>query len=58
MSRGNRSLAIDDEPQIRSIEEPEIVGVPLADVLAKPKLVSVDSDTVITARDLGISLGD
>ena len=41
-----------------ALDPPEIVGVPLADVLAKPKLVPVDSDTVITARDLGISLGD
>jgi 6-phosphofructokinase 1 len=41
-----------------ALDPPEIVGVPLADVLAKPKLVPVDSDTVATARDLGISLGD
>jgi 6-phosphofructokinase 1 len=41
-----------------ALDPPEIVGVPLADVLAKPKLVPVDSDTVVTARDLGISLGD
>src|SRR4029077_19631696 len=40
-----------------ALDPPEIVGVPLADVLAKPKLVPVDSDTVVTARDLGISLG-
>jgi 6-phosphofructokinase 1 len=41
-----------------ALDPPEIVGVPLADVLAKPKLVPVDSDTVLTARDLGISFGD
>ena len=41
-----------------ALDPPTIVGVPLADVLAKPKLVPIDSDTVATARDLGISLGD
>jgi len=37
---------------------PDIGLVPLANVVGKPKLVSVDSDTVLTARQLGVSLGD
>ena len=37
---------------------PTISLVPLAEVVGHPRLVPVDSDTVRTARDLGISLGD
>lgn len=37
---------------------PDIVRVPLIDVVGKPKPVPLTSDTVRTARDLGISLGD
>ena len=35
-----------------------IVTVPLVDVVGKPRNVPLDSDTVQTARELGISLGD
>ena len=39
--------------------QPPTVGyVPLKEALLKPKLVPVDSDTVCTARELGICLGD
>jgi 6-phosphofructokinase 1 len=37
---------------------PTISLVPLADVVGRPRLVPVDSDTVLTARDLGVSFGD
>jgi 6-phosphofructokinase 1 len=37
---------------------PTISLVPLADVVGRQRLVPVDSDTIRTARDLGISLGD
>ena len=37
---------------------PSIVRVPLQDVVGRMKSVPLDSDTVMTARDLGISLGD
>ena len=37
---------------------PTISLVPLGDVVGRPRLVPVDSDTVRTARDLGIALGD
>ena len=36
---------------------PTISLVPLAEVVGRPRLVPVDSDTVRTARDLGIALG-
>jgi phosphofructokinase-like protein len=37
---------------------PKLVRVPLADVIGRTKTVPLDSDTVMTARALGISLGD
>jgi len=41
-----------------SLQPPTIKAVPLEDVVGKPKPVPLDSDTVLTARDLGICLGD
>src|SRR6185369_12269521 len=41
-----------------ALQPPNIVAVPLAEAIAKPKRVAIDSDTVATARDLGISFGD
>jgi hypothetical protein len=32
--------------------------VPLAEVVGRAKPVPLDSDTVVTARQLGVSLGD
>jgi phosphofructokinase-like protein len=37
---------------------PAINRVPMGQVIGKPKHVPLDSDTVLTARELGISLGD
>lgn len=37
---------------------PTISTIPLADVVGRSKLVPLDSDTLQTARDLGISFGD
>jgi 6-phosphofructokinase 1 len=37
---------------------PAINRVPMKDVIGKVKHVPLDSDTVLTARELGISLGD
>jgi 6-phosphofructokinase 1 len=37
---------------------PDIVRVPIADVIGKMRSVPLHSDTVQTARDLGIALGD
>lgn len=40
------------------LASPTIVRVPLAEVIGRPKNVPLDSDTVLTARELGICLGD
>ncbi|OPY71528.1 MAG: 6-phosphofructokinase 1 [Syntrophorhabdus sp. PtaU1.Bin058] len=41
-----------------ALEPPVMKGVPLADVIGKIRRVSLDSDSVQTARELGICLGD
>lgn len=37
---------------------PEITRIPLQDVVGRTKHIPLDSDTVLTARELGTSLGD
>ena len=37
---------------------PTITRIPIADVIGRMKNVPLDSDTIMTARELGISLGD
>lgn len=37
---------------------PNVIHVPLAEVAGRMKAVPLDSDTLLTARDLGISFGD
>ncbi|PYP14317.1 MAG: 6-phosphofructokinase [Gemmatimonadetes bacterium] len=41
-----------------ALEPPRIVAVPIAEAIATPRRVPLDSDTITTARDLGISFGD
>jgi 6-phosphofructokinase 1 len=41
-----------------ALQPPRIVPVPLADAIATPKRVPLDSDSITTARDLGVSFGD
>jgi 6-phosphofructokinase 1 len=41
-----------------SLAFPNVVYVPLEDVAGRMKAVPLDSDTLQTARDLGISFGD
>jgi 6-phosphofructokinase 1 len=41
-----------------ALHPPRVVPVPLAEALKQPKRVSLDSDSITTARDLGISFGD
>jgi 6-phosphofructokinase 1 len=41
-----------------ALQPPRIVAVPLAEAIATPRRVPLDSDTISTARDLGISFGD
>ena len=37
---------------------PTVGRVPLVEIIGKPKLVPLDSGIIMTARNLGISLGD
>jgi 6-phosphofructokinase 1 len=37
---------------------PDIVGIPLADIVGKTRNVPLDSDVVATARSLGVTFGD
>jgi phosphofructokinase-like protein len=41
-----------------ALQPPTIAAVRLTEALATPKRVPLDSDTIATARDIGISLGD
>jgi phosphofructokinase-like protein len=41
-----------------ALDPPEIKTIPISVAVSKTKNVSLDSDTVLTARDLGICLGD
>ena len=40
------------------LKGPAIEQVPLEEVVGRPRNVPLDSDTIATARELGISLGD
>ena len=44
--------------QMVAYHPPDVVAVPLADVVGKTKNVPLDSDLVRTARAIGVSLGD
>ena len=41
-----------------ALQPPRIVAVPIAEAITTPRRVPLDSDTLETARDLGISFGD
>ncbi len=41
-----------------ALDPPEVLAVPLEVATSRMKTVPLDSDTVLTARDLGISFGD
>jgi 6-phosphofructokinase 1 len=41
-----------------ALRPPKVVRVPIAEAVAAQKLVPIDGDEVMTARELGISLGD
>jgi phosphofructokinase-like protein len=41
-----------------ALQPPLIVPVPIAEAIKTPRRVPLDSDTIATARDLGISFGD
>ena len=41
-----------------ALHPPDIVAVPFSEALGAPRTVPLDSDTIQTARDIGICLGD
>lgn len=41
-----------------ALQPPRVVAVPIAEAITTPRRVPLDSDTIETARDLGISFGD
>ena len=41
-----------------ALDPPRVRSVPLDEATSRLKTVPLDSDTVMTARDLGISFGD
>jgi 6-phosphofructokinase 1 len=53
-----RAIADQDFGKIVMIQAGEIVRVPIDSIAGQMKRVPLDSDTVLTARELGICLGD
>ena len=53
-----RAIADEKWDHMIALQSPHIVTVPLAEILATPKRVEADHDTVQTARATGISFGD
>ena len=51
IAEGKRNVMVAFRP-------PEMVAVPIPEVIAKTKRVPLDSDVILTCRDLGISFGD
>jgi ATP-dependent phosphofructokinase / diphosphate-dependent phosphofructokinase len=53
-----RAIADEKWGHMIALQSPDIVTVPIDEVLRAPKRVAADHDTVQTARALGISFGD
>jgi 6-phosphofructokinase 1 len=53
-----RAVADERWGQMVALQSPRIVTIPISQVLAQPKRVDPQSDTVLTAREMGISFGD
>jgi 6-phosphofructokinase 1 len=53
-----RALAEGREGVMVALDPPRVKYVPLADAVSRMKLVPLDSDSVQTARELGIAFGD
>ena len=41
-----------------ALDPPTVLAVPIEEATERMKIVPLDSDTILTARDLGISFGD
>lgn len=57
-SEGIRAIAEGDFNKLVVMRENQLKRIPVADVAGRFKTVSTDSDTIMTARDLGVCLGD
>lgn len=53
-----RALAEGKRDVMVALDPPRVAYVPLADAVARTRLVPVDADSVLTARTLGIAFGD
>jgi phosphofructokinase-like protein len=53
-----RAVAAERWGEMVALRPPEIVTLPIIDVLDKPRRVQLDDDAVVTARALGISFGN
>jgi 6-phosphofructokinase 1 len=53
-----RALAAGHTGVMVALDPPRVRYVPLADACARMKVVPLDCDTILTARELGICLGD
>ncbi|MCH8488200.1 MAG: ATP-dependent 6-phosphofructokinase [Candidatus Cyclonatronum sp.] len=53
-----RAIEVGDFNKLVVMKENELRRIPIADVAGKFKTVPLDSDTIMTARDIGICLGD
>jgi 6-phosphofructokinase 1 len=53
-----RALAAGESGVMVALAPPEVRYVPLAEATERMKVVPIDCDTVLTARELGICLGD
>ena len=53
-----RALAEGQSGVMVALDPPRVRYVPLAQATRRMKTVPLDSDTVMTARELGICLGD
>ena len=51
IAEGNRNVMVAFRP-------PEMIAVPIPEVISKTKRVPLDSDTILTCRDMGIAFGD
>jgi ATP-dependent phosphofructokinase / diphosphate-dependent phosphofructokinase len=53
-----RALAEDHSGCMVALDPPTVRYIPLEEATSRMKSVPLDSDTMLTARDLGISFGD
>jgi 6-phosphofructokinase 1 len=53
-----RAIELGKFDHMVALHSPDIALVPLEEALGVQKRVRADGDTVLTARDLGISFGD